>query len=117
LFFNAFPLPQREAGARQTLRYIGELVGEGTSVLIFPEGRRSETGAIDTFRPGIGMIATRLRATVVPVRLEGLDRVLGVGWRMARPGRVRVAFGAPMQLAGEDFEALAGRVEEAVRRL
>ena len=24
LFFNAFPLPQREAGARQTLRYIGE---------------------------------------------------------------------------------------------
>ena len=28
LFFNAFPLPQREAGARQTLRYIGELLGE-----------------------------------------------------------------------------------------
>ena len=27
LFFNAFPLPQREAGARQTLRYIGELLG------------------------------------------------------------------------------------------
>ena len=26
LFFNAFPLPQREAGARQTLRYIGDLV-------------------------------------------------------------------------------------------
>src|SRR2546427_123531 len=35
LFFNAFPLPQREAGARQTLRYIGELLGEKTSVLIF----------------------------------------------------------------------------------
>ena len=27
LFFNAFPLPQREAGTRQTLRYIGDLVG------------------------------------------------------------------------------------------
>ena len=26
LFFNAFPLPQREAGARQTLRYIGEVL-------------------------------------------------------------------------------------------
>ena len=26
LFFNAFPLPQREAGTRQTLRYIGELL-------------------------------------------------------------------------------------------
>jgi long-chain acyl-CoA synthetase len=31
------PLPQREAGARQTLRYIGELLAGGISVLIFPE--------------------------------------------------------------------------------
>ena len=38
LFFNAFPLPQREAGARQTLRYIGELLADGFSVLIFPGG-------------------------------------------------------------------------------
>ncbi len=117
LLFNAFPLPQREAGARQTLRYIGELLAEGTSVLIFPEGRRSETGAIDTFRPGIGMIASRLAAVVVPVRIDGVQNVLGVGWRMARPGRVRVAFGQPMRLVGEDYEGLARRVEAAVRAL
>src|SRR5262249_50334789 len=35
LMFNAFPLPQREAGARQTLRYIGEILGDGFSLLIF----------------------------------------------------------------------------------
>ena len=117
LFFNAFPLPQREAGARQTLRYIGALLGEGTSVLIFPEGRRSESGVIDTFRPGIGMIASRLNATVVPVRLDGLQHVLRVGWRMARPGRVRVAFGKPLRLTGDDYEELAKTVEAAVRAL
>src|SRR5213075_1610210 len=117
LFFNAFPLPQREAGARQTLRYIGDLLAAGTSVLIFPEGRRSESGVIDTFRPGIGMIASRLNATVVPVRLDGLQDVLRVGWRLARPGRVRVAFGKPLLLAGEDYEALAKTVEAAVRAL
>jgi long-chain acyl-CoA synthetase len=117
LFFNAFPLPQREAGARQTLRYIGELLAEGTNVLIFPEGRRSETGVIDVFRPGIGMIASRLGASVVPVRVDGLQHVLGVGWRMARPGRVRVAFGVPLRLVGDDYEALSGRVEAAVRSL
>jgi long-chain acyl-CoA synthetase len=117
LFFNAFPLPQREAGARQTLRYIGELLGEGTSVMIFPEGRRSATGAIDAFRPGIGMIASRLRARVVPVRIDGLQNVLRVGWRMATPGRVRVAFGAPMDLVGDDYQALAKQVEDAVRAL
>ena len=117
LFFNAFPLPQREAGARQTLRYIGELLSAGTSVLIFPEGRRTEDGSIDTFRPGIGMIASRLGATIVPVRLVGLDRVLHIGWHMARPGRVRVVFGAPMRLAGEDYEALAKQVRDAVVEL
>ena len=117
LFFDAFPLPQREAGARQTLRYIGELLAEGTSVLIFPEGRRAEAGVIDTFRPGIGMIASRLGAPVVPVRIDGLQHVLGVGRRMARPGRVRVAFGAPLRLVGEDYEALARQVETAVKAL
>ena len=117
LFFNAFPLPQREAGARQTLRYIGEVLESGFSVLIFPEGRRTETGAIDRFRPGIGMIAARLGVPVVPVRIEGLDRVLHHTWKMARPGPVRVAFGAPLRLVGEDYEALARRVEDAVRAL
>ncbi len=63
------------------------------------------------------MIASRLSARVVPVRIDGLQHVLRVGWRMARPGRVRVAFGAPLTLAGEDYEALARTVEAAVRAL
>jgi len=72
---------------------------------------------IDTFRPGIGMIGSRLAVPVVPVRLDGLDQVLQVGWRMARPGRVRVAFGAPLRLVGDDYEALARQVETAVKAL
>jgi long-chain acyl-CoA synthetase len=117
LFFNAFPLPQREAGARQTLRYIGEVLGDGFSVLIFPEGKRTTDGTIDRFRPGIGMIASRLEVPVVPVRLEGLDRILHHTAHMATPGRARVAFGPPMRLEGDDYEALARRVEDAVRAL
>jgi long-chain acyl-CoA synthetase len=117
LMFNAFPLPQREAGARQTLRYIGEVLADGFSVLIFPEGHRTEAGEIDRFRPGIGMIASRLGVPVVPVRIDGLEQVLHHTWRMARPGRVRVAFGAPLFLSGEDYEALAKQVEDAVRAL
>ncbi len=114
LAFNAFPLPQREAGARQTLRYMGELVDAGYSILIFPEGHHTDTGEIDRFKAGIGMIAARLNVPVVPVRLEGVDRVLHRTWRMARPGRVRVRFGKPLTLAGDDFEALARKVEQAV---
>jgi long-chain acyl-CoA synthetase len=117
LFFNAFPLPQREAGARQALRYAGELVGDGYSVLIFPEGRRTKEGDIAPFQPGVGMMASRLGVPVVPVRIDGLDKVLHPTWKMARPGRVRVVFGKPMQLSGDDYGALARQVEEAVRQL
>jgi long-chain acyl-CoA synthetase len=117
LFFNAFPLPQREAGARRTLRYIGEILEDGFSVLIFPEGRRSTTGVIGQFRPGIGMIASRLSVPVVPVRIDGLDKVLHPSWHMASPGPVRVAFGRPMELTGDDYQSLAMQVESAVRSL
>jgi hypothetical protein len=36
---------------------------------------------------------------------------------MARPGRVRVAFGPPLELSGDDYETLAKRVEDAVKSL
>jgi long-chain acyl-CoA synthetase len=117
LFFNAFPLPQREAGTRQTLRYIGALLGEGYSVLIFPEGKRTDAGEINPFRPGIGMIGARLQAPVVPVRLVGFDKVLHQKAKMATPGPAQVIFGAPIRLEGDDYAALARQVEDAVRRL
>jgi hypothetical protein len=36
---------------------------------------------------------------------------------MARPGRVRVKFGTPLYLVGDDYGDLARRVEDAVKRL
>jgi len=117
LFFNGFPFPQREAGARAALRYAGELVSEGTSILIFPEGRRTVAGEIHPFFPGVGMMAARLRVPVVPVRLAGFERILHRDWKMAVPGRARVIFGPPLHLEGDDYAALARRVEEAVRAL
>jgi long-chain acyl-CoA synthetase len=116
-FFNAFPLPQRETGTRQTLRYIGQLIGDGYSVLIFPEGRRTEKGEIGRFQSGVGMIAARLDVPVVPVRLEGLDRILHHTWKFPKRGGARVLFGAPMLLKGNDYAANAALVEEAVRAL
>jgi len=116
-YFNAFPLPQREAGARQTLQYIGELTGGGWSILIFPEGVRSSTGDIKPFRGGIGMIGSRLDVQVVPVRIDDVDKLLPVGATFVRPGRVRVAFGAPLRLQGADYAELASHVERAVRAL
>jgi long-chain acyl-CoA synthetase len=117
LFFNAFPLPQTEAGAGQSLRYIGELVSEGWSILFFPEGERTEAGEIHPFQPGIGLLASRLQMPVVPIRLRGVEKVLHRHEWRPRPGRIDLAFGALMHLKGENYAVLAKRVEETVAAL
>ena len=63
------------------------------------------------------MIASRLDLPVVPVRIDDVDALMPVGSHFVRPGRVRVAFGAPLRLRGDDYAALAAQVEAAVRRL
>jgi long-chain acyl-CoA synthetase len=117
LLFNGFPIPQTEAGAGDSIRYMGELVEDGWSILIFPEGERSTTGEIGRFFPGVGMIASHLRVPVVPVRLRGCDRILPRNAKWPRPGRVELAFGPPMELHGDQYPELAREVEAAVRKL
>ena len=117
LVFNIFPLPQREAGAREALRYAGGLVADGYSILIFPEGRRTDKGDIGRFQPGVGMLAARLGIPVVPVRLTDLDRVLHKDAKFPTPGRASVKFGTPLRPSGDDAATIAKQVEDAVRRL
>jgi long-chain acyl-CoA synthetase len=115
--FNAFPLPQTELGTRPSLRYMGKLVDDGFSILIFPEGGRMEGGEIQAFQPGVGLLAAKLSLPVVPVRLRGLDRVLPRSARFPARGEASVHFGEPLRLEGNNYMALARQVEEAVRNL
>jgi long-chain acyl-CoA synthetase len=117
LFFNCYPVPQREMGARNALRYTGELVEEGWCPLLFPEGKHSYDESIGRFLPGVGVLASKLKIPVVPIRIRGSNRVLHHTWRMARPGFVDVKIGAPVLLEGDDYAASARRLEEIVRAL
>lgn len=115
--FNAVPIPQRDVGTRDTLRFLGELASRGECPLIFPEGRHSRDESVGSFQPGAAMIATRLGLPVVPVRIRGSNRVLHPSWRFPRPGRVEVTFGRPIMVEGDDFRAITRQLEEAVRGL
>ena len=53
------------------------------------------------------MLAPKLRVPVVPVRLEGLDKVLHKSAKFATPGRARVKFGPAMHFRGDDYAAIA----------
>ena len=94
--FNVFPLPQR-SGFRKTFTYAGELVDMGQSVLVFPEGIRTQNGQMNPFRSGVGLLATRLGVPVVPMRIDGLFERKMDRKHWAPPGWVRVAIGAPVR--------------------
>lgn len=117
LMLNAFPLPQREAGTKDALRYMGELLADGWSVVIFPEGRHADGDEVAAFQAGIGMMSSRLGARVIPVRLRGVHRVLHRDARMATPGKVEVAFGEPLDVTGQDSIEIAAKIEAAVKKL
>jgi long-chain acyl-CoA synthetase len=117
LSFNAFPLPQRQSGVGEAMRYAGELAGSGWSILIFPEGEMTDRGDILPFQPGVALMASRLSLPIVPIRIRGLEKVLHRYARWATPGRVRITFGTPIKLPTGDWRDLARQVQDAVEQL
>lgn len=101
---NVFPLPQK-SGFRRSFAYAGEMMDRGYSVLVFPEGRRTPDGKMHRFMEGIGLLATELNATVVPVRLDGLFKLRQIKRRFARPGEVKITIGEPVKYSREDDPA------------
>ena len=115
--FNVFPLPKL-SGFRDSFEFAGELADKGWSVLVFPEGERTKTGALGKFRGGVGLLATRLRLPVVPVRIDGLFELKQAGKHMARAGDVRVTIGEPVSFAaGTDADSIARELERRVAEL
>lgn len=114
---DAFPIP-RGGGARPHLEYLKELLGANWSVIIFPEGRLTVTGAIGAFRKGAAILAMDAGVPIVPAYVDGMYEVMPRFRRVPRPGSVSVTFGRPMTAEpSEDYDAFIERVESAVRTL
>jgi long-chain acyl-CoA synthetase len=115
--FNVFPLPQR-AKYRESFRFAGELADNGYNVLIFPEGRRTETGEMSPFRSGIGLLATHLNLPVIPMRIDGLFPLRAAKKHYARPGTIQVRVGEPVRFEPTaDAEEIAKELQGIVEGL
>ncbi len=115
--FNVFPLP-RSSGFRRSFAHAGDALDHGYSVLIFPEGHRSEDGGLHAFRPGIGLLALQSRVPVLPIALKGLGELKQEKTRWFRSGRLAVHVGnvVPFDGSAEPGE-LTRAFEERIREL
>lgn len=62
------------------------------SVLIFPEGTRSEDGTIGEFKRGAFMLATRAGKPILPMVIIGSNKILPKGLKTINSGEVKVIY-------------------------
>jgi 1-acyl-sn-glycerol-3-phosphate acyltransferase len=115
--FNTFPIERRGGSTMSTP---GELLREGWSLIVYPEGTRSSDGLMGRFRMGAAWLAVEHQVPVIPVGLRGTYAAMprGRAWPARGRPRVSVRYGTPIvPLPGETPRQLAPKITAAVRQL
>lgn len=92
------------------------VVKDGNALGIFPEGTRSKNGQLLPAQPGVGMIALKTNAPVVPIKIDGKYRVFG---------RLHIIIGRPInleaykgrKLSAEENSAVSQKIMDEIRKL
>ena len=117
LAIGAVPIERTRVG-RRSADMARDLIDDGWSVLLYPEGGRSPDGWGQEFRGGAAFLAIRCKVPVVPIHLQGTGRILRKGRTLPRPSRTTVTFGAPVRANDdENARAFAVRLQAAVAAL
>jgi 1-acyl-sn-glycerol-3-phosphate acyltransferase len=115
--FNAFSF-DRHGPPLRSLRTSVQLIRNGWSLLLYPEGTRSRDGTMRGFKAGVSVLARFSGRPVVPIHVSGGGEVLPCGMLLPRPGRITVRFGAALHHGEhESPEAFTARVQSEVGRL
>ena len=117
LVFNTMPIDRRGGTLAATP---GEVLDDGWSLLIYPEGTRSHDGWMRSFRMGAAFLAVQHGVPVVPVAHRGTFAAMprGAGWVARGRPQLTVRFGDPVAPAPEEsVRAFAPRVQRALARL
>jgi long-chain acyl-CoA synthetase len=121
LTFNAFPLPTGiQENIQAGFNYIGRLLDDGWGVLLFPEGQMNRRdGSLMRLKGGTGVIAVEMQAPVIPMTIEGTEKIMPPGRLLPRSkGLVRIRFGRPLYFdAGMSFNGATAEIEDAMRGL
>jgi 1-acyl-sn-glycerol-3-phosphate acyltransferase len=118
LIFNAFPVERY--GSRRRSSVARELLDDGWSLLLFPEGTRSEDGWMSTLRLGPAQLCVMKQVPIVPVVLRGTFAAMPRGRNWPMPGRPRIVvrYGKPLvPTDGESARSLHDRMVDTVSRL
>jgi 1-acyl-sn-glycerol-3-phosphate acyltransferase len=93
------------------------LVGQGLSLVVFPEGTRSADGRVGLFKAGSVLLAIEAELPIVPISVDGTRFVMRRGELTTRPGHASLIVHQPIDtrgMAAGDARSLADRLRTIV---
>ena len=123
VLINALPMWRKKRGIAHELADLRQrLLARQCIYIVFPEGTRSRTGEMGTFKAGVAMIVAGTAVPVVPCRLAGAFEALPPGKRMPRPRKIVLKIGPNLRFDGVvdnrvGWDEIASRLESAVKDL
>ena len=108
---------ENPAEAVKSMEEAAEKMSRGSSVVIFPEGTRSETGALLPFKRGAFMLARKSGRPIVPVAISGTSGILKKGGFIVNPVRVTIAIGSPIPIGSSDEKELRNMTKRQVEAM
>jgi 1-acyl-sn-glycerol-3-phosphate acyltransferase len=113
---------RRKPDPRGVFNWANGLTGKGLSLIVFPEGTRSATGAIGPFKGGSLYPAVQAGLPIVPLSVDGSRHVMLKGRLMTCPGEVSLTIHDPIPTVAaaepniREVRALAAQVREVIVR-
>ena len=83
--------------AKKDLAVAKQALEDGLTLIVFPEGTRSDDENLLPFKKGAFFIAIEMGATIIPVRLKGVSKILPARSLEIHPkGNVQICIGTPI---------------------
>lgn len=117
--FGNVPVPdvRRPSDLKRMWRLTQDAIDSGTSLIIFPEAKRTRDGHVDEFEEGGFRVAQQLGIPIVPVSLVGSIKHHRTGHWMLWPATVTVHLHDVIETKGmtkKDVPVLRERVHEII---
>jgi len=83
-------------GSAGAVKFLIERLQAGENILLFPEGQRSADGSLQPLEQGVGLLAARTGAPVIPAYIHGTFEAMPRGSRTCKPVKIFLSFGEPL---------------------